>query len=70
MHLVTIWSRGFDIVNYVINLILQFLVAANELGLNKLIKYTQDYLLESKEFIYKDPVSTLQAISNMNHLMF
>jgi hypothetical protein len=44
------------------DLILQFLVAADELGLDKLIKRTQEYLLENKEFIYKDPVSTLQAI--------
>jgi hypothetical protein len=44
------------------DLILQFLVAVNELGLDKLIKRTQEYLLENKEFIYKDPVSTLQAI--------
>jgi hypothetical protein len=44
------------------DLILQFLVAADELGLDKLIGRTQEYLLENKEFINKDPVSTLQVI--------
>ncbi|GES77837.1 hypothetical protein GLOIN_2v1534764 [Rhizophagus clarus] len=44
------------------DIILQFLIAADELGLDKLIELTQEYLLNNKEFIYKDPVSTLRII--------
>src|SRR2546421_5539950 len=44
------------------NVILQFLVAADELGLNNLIERLQEYLLKNKEFLHKDPVSTLQII--------
>ncbi|GET56283.1 hypothetical protein GLOIN_2v1534764 [Rhizophagus irregularis DAOM 181602=DAOM 197198] len=44
------------------DIILQSLIAADELGLDKLVGRIQEYLLENKEFIYKDPVSTLRVI--------
>ncbi|EXX51721.1 hypothetical protein GLOIN_2v1766367 [Rhizophagus irregularis DAOM 181602=DAOM 197198] len=44
------------------DIILQSLVAADELGLDKLIECIQECLLDNKEFINKDPISTLQVI--------
>ncbi len=38
------------------NVILQFLVAADELELNKLIERIQEYLIENHEFLNDDPV--------------
>ena len=44
------------------NVILQFLVAADELGLSKLVQHIQEYFTNNEEFLHKDPVSTLQVI--------
>ena len=44
------------------DVILQFLVAADELGLNKLIDHIQDYLVENENILQKDPVNTLEVI--------
>ncbi|RGB39478.1 hypothetical protein C1646_754430 [Rhizophagus diaphanus] len=43
-------------------MILQCLVASDELGLDKLIDQIQDDLINNEEFTYKDPVSTLKVI--------
>jgi hypothetical protein len=42
--------------------ILQSLVAADELGLDKLIEHIQEYLVKNEEYLHKDPVGTLQII--------
>jgi hypothetical protein len=42
--------------------ILQCLVAADELGLNELIEHIQEYLIDNEEYLHKDPVSTLQIV--------
>ncbi|CAB4394924.1 unnamed protein product [Rhizophagus irregularis] len=42
--------------------ILQCLVAADELGLNKLNEHIQEYLIDNEEYLHKDPVSTLQIV--------
>ncbi|GES77841.1 BTB/POZ protein [Rhizophagus clarus] len=43
-------------------MVLQCLVAADELGLDKLIDRIQEELINNEEFTYKDPVSTLNVI--------
>ena len=43
-----------------INVILQCLVAADELGLDKLVGHIQEYLTENEEILRKDPVTTLE----------
>ena len=40
-------------------MILKCLIAADELGLDKLIEHIQEYLINN---VHKDPVSTLQVI--------
>ncbi|RGB39469.1 hypothetical protein C1646_664566 [Rhizophagus diaphanus] len=42
--------------------ILQCLVAADELGLIKLTEHIQEYLIDNEEYLHKDPVSTLQIV--------
>ncbi|GBC03571.1 hypothetical protein RclHR1_00520023 [Rhizophagus clarus] len=42
--------------------ILQCLVAADELGLDKLIEHVQKYLIDNEECLHKDSVSTLQIV--------
>ncbi|CAI2174163.1 8183_t:CDS:2 [Funneliformis geosporum] len=42
--------------------ILQFLVAADELGLSNLIQHIQDYLIDDEEYLHKDPVVPLEVI--------
>ncbi len=44
------------------DVILQSLVAADELGLNKLMEHIQEYLTENHDFLLKDPVGTLEII--------
>ncbi|CAI2173356.1 13614_t:CDS:2 [Funneliformis geosporum] len=44
------------------DVILQLSVAADELGLIKLIDNIQEYLIENQEFLRKDPVGTLEFV--------
>ncbi len=43
-------------------MIVQCLVAADELGLDKLIEHIQKYLIENEEFLHKDPVTILEIV--------
>ncbi|RIA98261.1 hypothetical protein C1645_153253 [Glomus cerebriforme] len=44
------------------DVIVQCLVAADELGLDKLIEHIQEYLIKNEEYLHKDPVTTLEII--------
>ncbi|RGB39471.1 hypothetical protein C1646_740044 [Rhizophagus diaphanus] len=55
-----LYTGLIDYNNHNKEVILQCLIAADELGLNKLIEHIQIYLIDN-EYLRKDPVSTLQV---------
>ncbi|CAB4394926.1 unnamed protein product [Rhizophagus irregularis] len=55
-----LYTGLIDYENHNKEVILQCLIAADELGLNKLIEHIQIYLIDN-EYLRKDPVSTLQV---------
>ncbi|UZO18923.1 uncharacterized protein OCT59_010230 [Rhizophagus irregularis] len=57
-----LYTGTIDYNQYNKDVILQCLVASDELGLDKLIEHIQEYLVKNEEYLHKDPVGTLQII--------
>ncbi|RIA98262.1 hypothetical protein C1645_750435 [Glomus cerebriforme] len=57
-----LYTGIIDYDQYNKDVIVQCLVAADELGLDKLIEQIQEYLTNNDEFLHNDPVTTLEII--------
>ncbi|CAB4387007.1 unnamed protein product [Rhizophagus irregularis] len=54
-----LYTGTIDYNQYNKDVILQCLVASDELGLDKLIEHIQEYLVKNEEYLHKDPVEII-----------